>query len=537
MSRASVVGIAVAVAAAAVLCAWATVATAAPVASFAPASTSTATAPPPAPIARPSGIAIVVRDRVELRAAPRDSANQLATLWQGEALEVRGERLDHLQVWDYHRERGGYVRANQVHRLSSTREPDAPALLAVLRFVRDTPGAESLGIGIAAAWLRAAPAEQVRGAAGIEVFDALGGFADRLAQRASAGAGGNKSAEQRIAAHLDVAARYGVKFRSFERDQQVQVCYDGEAFHRVLAATSAEPGQKARAALALTRAECIDPALGVTARAEVDAWRAATLDRVDPTALAALSQALRNRVAMQRASVWSAIAFRRARHGEPAIEAAQRSLDELGRVVAGELTDDDLPVFHDAAMRVNATRWAAQPAATPALRGLAIRTVAGEPGQTCVELVESRTATSADAPPTGAPLARRCTWAQVWVASATSSREGNAVALAVQPGEAWRELWLFRRVGRAWTVDVLPPASVLPTAASLGYAEFAGWVPGGSQVLVARESRGDGRYRRSFEVMRLTTLAPDRQSGDPAALGAFQRWQDAAWKRDSVAVR
>ncbi len=521
MSRASVVGIAVAVAAAAILCAWATVATAAPA----------------APVARPSGIAIVVRDRVELRAAPRDAANQLATLWQGEALEVRGERLDHLQVWDYHRERGGYVRANQVHRLS-TAEPDAPALLAVLRFVRDTPGAESLGIGIAAAWLQAAPAEQLRGAVGVEVVDALGGVADRLAQRASAGAGGNKSAEQRIAAHLDVAARYGVKLRSFERDQKVQVCYDGEAFHRVLASASADAAQRARAALVLTRAECIDPALGVTARAEVDTWRAATLDRVDGTAFAALPQSLRNRLAMQRASVWSAIAFRRARQGEPsARDAAQRSLDELDRVVAGDLTDDDLPVFHDAAMRVNATRWAAQPAAAPALRGVAIRLVAGEPGQTCVELVESRGTPSADATPTGAPLVRRCTFAQVWVASATSSREGNAVALAVQPGEAWRELWLFRRVGRAWTLDVLPPASVLPTAATLGYAEFAGWVPGGSQVLVARESRGDGRYRRSFEVMRLATLAPDRQAGDPASLGAFQRWQDAAWKRDSVAVR
>src|SRR5256885_10985994 len=34
----------------------------------------------------------------------------------------------------------------------------SPALLAVLRFVQDTPGAEALGIGLAAAYLQAAPA-------------------------------------------------------------------------------------------------------------------------------------------------------------------------------------------------------------------------------------------------------------------------------------------------------------------------------------------------------------------------------------------
>jgi hypothetical protein len=42
--------------------------------------------------------------------------------------------------------------------------------------------------------------------------------------------------------------------------------------------------------------------------------------------------------------------------------------------------------------------------------------------------------------------------------------------------------------------------------------------------------------RRSFELVRLDGLATDRQSGEPGALGAFQRWQDAAWKRDSVSL-
>ena len=72
-------------------------------------------------------MAIVLRDQTSLRAAPRDSAQQQAVLWQGEVLEVRGERLDYLQVWDHRRERGGFVRASQVHRSRARRRPTRPS--------------------------------------------------------------------------------------------------------------------------------------------------------------------------------------------------------------------------------------------------------------------------------------------------------------------------------------------------------------------------------------------------------------------------
>jgi len=83
-------------------------------------------------------------------------------------------------------------------------------------------------------------------------------------------------------------------------------------------------------------------------------------------------------------------------------------------------------------------------------------------------------------------------------------------------------------------VQVLPPSAAAP---EVGYAEFAGWVPGGRHVLVARESRGARGLKRNFEVVRIDTLGTERQAGDPAILGAFARWQDPAWKRETVSLR
>ena len=90
-------------------------------------------------------LAIVTRDQAALRAAPRDGAQQQAVLWQGDALEIRGERLDYLQVYDHRRERAGYIRASDV-RTTNLDATAAPELLSVVRFLKDTPGAESLGV-------------------------------------------------------------------------------------------------------------------------------------------------------------------------------------------------------------------------------------------------------------------------------------------------------------------------------------------------------------------------------------------------------
>jgi hypothetical protein len=485
----------------------------------------------PFAVAATAGIAIVTQDQTALRAAPRDSAQTNAVLWQGEAVEIRGERMDYLQVYDYRRERAGFVRASQARRFTLN-ATDAPELLSVVRFLRDAPGAEALGIGFAAAYIQAAPAEVLNSEAGIEALDALGTFADRLARRVSTGNAPSKSAQATLAAHLEVAARHGVNFTSNERDGRMHICYDGDAHRRVLAMRSG-PEQRARAVLALTRPECMPGELRPTEKNRMDEWHAEVLDRVEATMLPAY---LKNRVLMRRASVWASLAYQRARKGEAADTAAGRALAELAGVDKTELTDDDLLTYNVAVMRVSASRWAAtsapagradkKPNVGPHL-GPHIVTAAREAGETCILLLDA----THDA---DNPLARRCTYGIVWAGSATLNREGNALVVAVQPTDAWREMWVFRKSKAGWSVGVLPPATTLP---DVGYAEFAGWVPGGAQMLVAREARGEGRYKRNFEVVRMDTLAIERQASDPAILGAFQRWQDPVWKQQTLSLR
>jgi hypothetical protein len=464
-------------------------------------------------------LAIVTQDQLPLRAAPRESAQAQAVLWQGDALEVRGTRGDFLQVYDHRRERAGYVRAARVRQLD-LQPGAAPELLAVLRFLRDTPGAEALGISYGAAYLKAAAPQAIDA----EPFDAIGSMAERLAARASSKLA--PQAEAALAAHLEVVASYGVAMRSYEQDGKVRVCYDGDAFRRVLAA-NASAEQRYRAVLALSNGACIDPALGALQRAEHDRWRAGLLDSVD---MAHLPEHMKNRVHMRRAAVWSSVAFQRARKGEDAAQAAALAEQALAAVNKAELADDDAAAYAEAGIRVGAVRWALEPApaARPAASQLAASQLAvtaapGRPGETCITLQGG-----------GKQLLSRCTWGVAWLASARVHPQGTALALAVQPLDGWREMWLFRREGDSWTVDVLPPASSGP---DIGYAEFAGWLPGAGKMLAVREVRSDGKFRRSFEVLDMATLATERGADRPESLSTFYKWQDPAWKRQTVSLR
>src|SRR5688572_3425085 len=90
-------------------------------------------------------VALVAEDATVLRSAPEDGAPAQATLFRGDWLEVRGEAPGFLKVWDHRHERPGYVRPSRV-RLQRTDEGAADELRTIVRFLRDAPGFESLGI-------------------------------------------------------------------------------------------------------------------------------------------------------------------------------------------------------------------------------------------------------------------------------------------------------------------------------------------------------------------------------------------------------
>ncbi len=459
-----------------------------------------------------AALAIVVADHTSLRSGAQSGATELTTLWQGDVLEIRGERAGYLQVYNYRRERAGYLRSESVRPLGLT-ESDAPQLLAVLRFLRDARGSEALGISYGAAYLKAVPSPALTA----EPLEAIALMAERLADAAS---GGTNLATD-IGAHLDVASQFGIRMRSFERNGRIHTCYDGELFQRVLILPRASAEERALAALSLTRSDCIDPALGAAARTALDRERAAMLAGIPEGELTALT---RSRLHARRAVIWASLAFEEARGGEPYGFAGRSALSELSRVRSNDLGEDRVSEYTDAVLRVSASRWA--PAVASAQLDRFTLTVApGDPGQTCVALHHPQSGAGA--------LVQRCTYGVPWLASAQVIAQGQAVVLAVQPLESWRELWIFHPKGGTWIADVLPPGFEEPEE---GYIDYAGYVPATKRLLIVRELKDRGHFRRSFEELRLDDLVTVRQAGSPDLLRDFGRWQDVDWRRDTLAL-
>jgi hypothetical protein len=429
-------------------------------------------------------LAIVVQDHASLRAAPRSSAAELTRLWQGDVLEVRGEHAGYLKVYDYRRERGGYLRGDSARAVELS-EAAAPELLAVLRFLRGSRGSEALGISYGAAYLKAAAAQAITA----EPFDAMAQMAERLADQAS----GSADHLTEFAPHLEVVEQLGVRMREFERNGRMQVCYDGELYRRVLSFPSARPEERAQAVLGLTRPDCIDPDLAPVPRASVDTERSQLLEQVKDGDLNAMT---RSRLHARRAAVWASLAYEQDRRREPAGAAAERALAELLVVDPAELGDDRRPEYIDAVLRVSAIRWAGE-LPVPQPGRLTLSAAPGDPGQTCVALEDANR-------PQAPAIIRRCTYGIVRMASIQRIPQGPALVLAVQPLESWRELWVFHERAGSWTVDVLSPGLDNPEE---GYVEFAGYAPATRRLLVAREVKDHGRYRRSFEELRLDDLA------------------------------
>src|SRR6185312_15772414 len=261
----------------------------------------------------------------------------------------------------------------------------APELAAVVRFLRDAPGYESLGIGYAALALRATPA----GADTSGLLAAIGSMADRLARRASARRADAKDAT--LAAHVAVAESYGVKFEVLEPEDvggwasgagtprgfphppakdsawrsqapSTRLCYDGEAWSEVLASPGAAPAERAHAALFLSVDPCRDP---VQPPAEARLWndrRLRALESIDFAATNAIPAALGGRVRLRHAEALAWRAFDEARQGHAAAasRAESAAVRELALCDRGVLAPEDLDLYDETAVRVGASRWATE---------------------------------------------------------------------------------------------------------------------------------------------------------------------------------
>jgi len=477
-------------------------------------------------------VALVVQDQTPLRASAHDSAPRQAMLTQGDWLEVRGERQGYVQVYDHRRERPGYVRPGAVRRYEVD-EATAPKLGTLVEYLEDMTGAESLGIGYAALFLRAAPA----GSIGPEIFDAIGRMAERLARRASARTA--KAGDGAMGAQLETAEGYGVHFVSFDKQGQTRVCYDGEAWKRVLSLGGNGP-ERARAALGLSDPACLDPALGPSEALGVTRSQAAAVDAVDPSKLGPEvggSEVARLRV--RRATVHAELAYFAARTGDAtfARESADVAKRELMLAERAQLADDDRLAYDEAAMRVATVRWASEapPAqATTAAHGLEIAIAAGEPGQTCV-----RVKRAADAHPF-----EHCTYAVVWPSSVRIAPHESAVAMVTQPLVGWSELLVLRPSQGPWSAETLAPAAIDP---DLGYVELAGFTPDGAHLLVARESRASGPLgspntlapwaQKAFQLVATSDLHVEKQATSLASFGSFRRWESPEWRGGTLALR
>ena len=445
--------------------------------------------------------AVLVGDKVALRAQPERESSQQATLWKGDWVEVRGEKRGWLQVYDHRHDRPGWIAKGTV-RVVDVDDKHAPALRAIVDFVRDTPGSESLGIAYAALYMKAAT--QVDAA----LWASIGVMAQRLAQRVSTGASDATASEQ-----LAVAQSWGLKFDSVDD----RVCYDGDAFAQVLAG-SAAPADAAVAVLGLTDPACTSALLGTPERQIQDATRAALIERVDPTTVPG---PLGNELRMRRAEVQARLAWSTARHGDVAVAAtaAEAAVGAFARVDKAELADEDRAVYDATALVVAASRPASDVFVADQAEKVALDIAAGEPGETCVALGN----------------AKQCTHGQVWAGSFRIAPDHAAAAVAVEPLPGWLELWMFRKGDDGnWMIDVLPPTT---DGVDLGYVELAGWSPDGKRAVVVREGRAAGAVHRSFEVVVMGTLAVERQAGSLGGLGGAKAWAAKAWRARTVALR
>jgi hypothetical protein len=218
------------------------------------------------------------------------------------------------------------------------------------------------------------------------------------------------------------------------------------------------------------------------------------------------------------------LAWALGRGGDPAAgKVAETAVSAFARVDKPELADDDVADYEAAALEVAASRWAGGAPAPLRKDDPRLVLTAGEPGETCVAIAERTDAS----PP-------HCTHGQVWASSFRVAPDHAAAVLAIEPLPGWLELWMFRRAAGGWTLDVLAPATDGP---DLGYVELAGWSGDAARAVIVREAREAGAIHRTYQVIKLASLAVEHQSSRLADLGPGRAWLTPEWRGRTLALR
>ena len=395
-------------------------------------------------------------------------------------------------------------------------ETAAPELLAVLRFLRDSPGSEALGISYGAAYLKAVPAPTLTA----EPFDAIAQMAERLADQAS----GSATLSPTLAAHLEVVEQFGIRMRNFERNGRMQVCYDGELFRRVLTLPGPAAEERARAVLGLTRARCIDPDLGPAPRASARHAARAAARRDQGAGIE--RRMTRSRLHARRAGglgldCLRAGAARRAAAGARR-SARSPSFSPCTRMISARTGGPSTWTPCCASARSAGRPWTRRPD-----RPLTLSAVARRSGPDVRRALSGR-------PPhlerrwSGAAPTGSCGWPRH-----ARIAEGPALVLAVQPLESWRELWVFHEEAR----ELDGRCALARARRSRGrLRRFCRLRAGHAAPAHRARSKDRGRFRRRFEELRLDDLASGAAGECPELLRDFGRWQDVAWRRDTLAL-
>lgn len=464
--------------------------------------------------------AIVLEDQVFLRVAPEEDAPHPVLLYRGDWLEVRGEVRGYLQVYDHRHERSGYVAASRVR--SHVLQPQESARLrGALELLEHLPEQESLGIGYAALYSRAAPPEGLDAA----FLRALGVLSDRLARRASA----RRRPGDQLPEHLAVAASYGVEITTVDVEGASVACYDGEAFRRLLALGGTEP-DRAIAALALTDPRC-RPRAAPAKELELARWDTEVLGAVEVTRVPSPD---RERLHLRRAHAWARLSHELARRAQSGVasgtgpsagvsdpaEAAERAVSELARVDREALGARDTARYEEVAVWVSTVRFAGL--GFPGSAAGKARLERRPTGETCVVLGGDEV-----------PPVERCTYGVIWEGSLRTSPRGDLRIVAAAPIRGWVELWLFSWTGTEWTSQTLVPGAVEP---ELGYVEHAGWTPDGG-LLVVKEVKRGGAIEREFQLLQAAGAVVEKTARTASGLAAFRRHASPEWRRGTLALR